>query len=190
MINKHRLTALAVAAAAIAAFALAGCSGSSLGTGSNGAAGGAAASAAAAVSAAIAGNAPAGSENVNVCQLLPAAKASQVSGTHYTGTTSTHNMCSYTGDTPDGPMFIIVFTGFQGVGDGAWKSELQTLQEDGSATPISIPGVGDRAAACGLELGAQSGSRIVDVHGGDQTGNGTTFPQSIALANALIAAMK
>jgi hypothetical protein len=187
--KRHRVTILAAIAATLTAFTLAGCSGSS-GSGSLGAAGNAA-SAAAALSAAIAGtgNPAAAAGDVDVCKLLSAAQATQISGVTYSAATSSHGMCNYT--TTDAPvgMFIIIFTGFQGAGDTAWKSELQTLQEDAGDPPMTISGVGDRAAAAGLELGAQTGARIVDIHGGDPNGTGNAFPKSIALAKAVIAAL-
>jgi hypothetical protein len=136
------------------------------------------------------GGAPGGAAAapVDVCKLLTAARASAIVGVHYASAHSSPNMCSYTPTNAPIGMFVIVFQGFQGAGAPAWKSELSTLQEDGGATPQTISGVGDRAAAAGLELGAQAGVRIIDVHGGDPSGD-TKFTKSAAIAKAVIAAL-
>jgi hypothetical protein len=125
---------------------------------------------------------------VDVCKLLTAAHASAIVGVHYASVHSSSNMCSYTPTNAPIGMFVIIFQGTQGAGVAAWKSELSTLQEDGGATPETISGVGDRAAAAGIELGVQAGDRIIDVHGGDPSGDGK-FTKSVAIAKAIIDAL-
>jgi hypothetical protein len=124
---------------------------------------------------------------VDVCKLLTAAHASAIVGVHYASAHASHDMCNYTPTNAPIGMFVIIFQGFQGAGRAAWQSELSTLAEDGGAKPVTISGVGDRAAASGLELGVQSGAQIIDVHGGDP--NGTKFTKSVAIAKAIISAL-
>jgi hypothetical protein len=51
---------------------------------------------------------------------------------------------------------------------------------------VTLTGVGDRAAGGGTEIGVQDGDYIIDVHGGDPSGTGASFPKSIALAQEII----
>jgi hypothetical protein len=182
-----RIPALAAAASlALVAVSATACSGGTTSTAATAAGPAAAApSAGAGGAGAAGGGAPA---TVDVCKLLTAAQASAIVGVHYSSAHSSPNMCTYTPTNAPIGMFVIIFQGFQGVGPAAWKSELSTLQEDGGAKPETISGVGDRAAAAGLELGAQAGARIIDVHGGDPSGD-SKFTKSAAVAKAVIAAL-
>jgi hypothetical protein len=95
-------------------------------------------------------------------------------------------MCSYaTTDAPI-PMFIIISPG---AGTAAWKEQLGIMEEDGGSAPVTLHGVGDRAAAGATEIGVQDGNYIIDVHGGDPSGTGNAFPRSIEVAKAIIAAL-
>ncbi len=71
----------------------------------------------------------------------------------------------------------------------AWTDELSTLQLGGGETPVTISGVGDRAATSSASLGTQSGSWIIQVDAGDSTSTGGGFTKSIAVAKAIIAAL-
>jgi hypothetical protein len=179
MIHHSWRTAGLLLAGSLAVAGLAGCgssAGSSASTGSTGSAvSGSAAS-------------PAVAAAVNVCSLLPAKQASAAVGVTYTTATSSSNgtMCSYaTTDAPI-PMFVIVSSGS---GAAAWKEAVATLQEDGGETPLNISGIGDRAEGDGTQFDVQSGSWIIDVHGGDPNGTGAAFPKSEAVAKVIMAGL-
>ncbi len=126
-------------------------------------------------------------KQVDPCAMLSAAQASAVVGVHYASAKATANgMCTYT--TTDAPigMFVIISPG---AGTAAWSEQLGTLEEDGGDKPVTLTGVGDRAAGTGTEIGVQADGYIIDVHGGDPDGNGHAFPKSVAVAKALIAAL-
>jgi hypothetical protein len=187
MIKTHpsRLT-LGAVAASLAVLGLAACGGSSPGSsaatsaGTNGAGGTAVAQATAAAG----GTA----STVHACSLLSAAQASAIVGVHYSSATESAqgSMCSYaTTDAPI-PMFIIISPG---AGTAAWKEQLGIIEEDSGSAPVTLHGVGDRAAGSGTEIGVQSGSYIIDVHGGDPNGTGAAFAKSIEVAKAIIAAL-
>lgn len=184
MIKTHpsRLT-LGAVAASLAALSLAACGGSSAAT-SAGTANGPASTAAAQATVAAGGAA----STVHACSLLSAARASAIVGEHYSSATesSAGSMCSYATTTAPIPLFIIISPGS---GAAAWKEQLGTIQEDSGSAPITLNGVGDRAAGSGTEIGVQDGSYIIDVHGGDPSGTGNGFPKSIAVAKAIIAAL-
>jgi hypothetical protein len=179
-IHPRRLT-LGAATAILAAFSLAGCGGSSPGS---------QAAASAATANQPASTAPAGgtASAVHACSLLSAAKASAIGGVRYTSATESSggSMCSYATTTAPIPLFVIISPG---AGTAAWKAELGTMEEDSGSPPVTLTGVGDRAAGSGTEIGVQDGSYIIDVHGGDPTGTGAAFPKSIKMAQAIIAAL-
>jgi hypothetical protein len=188
MIKTHpsRL-ALGAVAASLTVLSLAACGGSSPGSSaatSAGAANGAGSTAAAQATTAAGGTA----STVHACSLLSAAKASALVGVHYSSATesSQGSMCSYATTNAPIPMFIIISPG---AGTAAWKDQLGTIEEDSGSPPITLHGVGDRAAGSGTEIGVQSGSYIIDVHGGDPSGTGAAFPKSIEVAEAIIAAL-
>jgi hypothetical protein len=172
---------LGAAAAILTAFSLAACGGSSPG-------GQAAASAGTANRPASTAAAGGTASAVHACSLLSAAQASAIGGEHYTSATESSggSMCSYATTTAPIPLFIIISSGS---GTAAWKEELGTMEEDSGSAPVTLSGVGDRAAGSGTEIGVQDGSYIIDVHGGDPTGTGTGFPKSIKMAKAIIAAL-
>ena len=72
---------------------------------------------------------------------------------------------------------------------GAWTDELGTLQQGGGDAPVTINGLGDRAATSVGTLGTQSGKWIIQVDGGDSTSVGGSFAKSIAVAKQLITAL-
>jgi len=168
-------------AAGLGLLALAGCGGSPAASSGGGTAssGGGAASPAATQAAA--------SKPVNVCSLLSAKQVSALVGFTYTKATPSSGMCSYATTTAPIPLYIIVSSGS---GSAAWTEALGTLKEDGGEPPRTFTGVGDRAAGDGTEFDVQSGGWIIDVHGGDPSGTGSSFPKSTAVANALISALK
>jgi hypothetical protein len=185
MIKTHpsRLT-LGTVAATLAALSLAACGGSSPGSSAATSAGTANGNAAAQATAVAGGTA----STVHACSLLSAAKASAVVGVHYSDATESMggSMCSYaTTDAPI-PLFIIIS---HGSGTAAWKEELGTIEEDSGSPPMTLAGVGDRAAGGGTEIGVQDGNYIIDVHGGDPSGTGNAFPKSIEVAKAIIAGL-
>ncbi|HEY2793085.1 MAG TPA: hypothetical protein VGJ28_12035 [Micromonosporaceae bacterium] len=125
---------------------------------------------------------PATAGPVDVCTLMPAAQASSIVGVQYTAATSSSNTCTYPTTAAPIPLSINITAS----SDAAWQSELSTIQEGGGAAPTTFSGVGDHAAGGGNEFGVESGKWIIDILGGDPIADTTTFPKSIALANALI----
>ena len=129
------------------------------------------------------------SSSVNVCVLLTAAQASSIIGVTYTAATPSFGgkVCTYASTVAPTPMTVTVTTNAGSA--AAWTDELSTLQLGGGATPVTISGVGDRAATVTGSLGTQSGTWIIQVDAGDQTSVGGAFTKSIAVAKAIIAAL-
>lgn len=169
---------LGVAAASLTALSLAACGGSS--PSSPAAAGGATGQPTAAAGAA--------ASTVHACSMLTAAQASAVVGEHYSSATEAlqGTMCGYASTTAPIPLFIIISSGS---GAAAWQEQLGTLKEDSGSAPVTLHGVGNRAAGSGTEIGVQAGGYIIDVHGGDPIGTGSAFPKSTDLAKAIIAGL-
>ncbi len=160
---------------------VAGCGGSAAGTAASGSGTGAGSAGQPPASPA-GGGAPA---SVDVCSLLSAAQASSVTGTTYTKTTSANDMCTYiTTDAPTN-MFIILSDGSTAAD---WTDQVSTVREDAGGPPQTLSAVGDKAVGGGTEIGVLSGNRIIDVHGAAD--NGGTFTKAIAVAKAIIAALK
>jgi hypothetical protein len=184
VIKSHRragrLGLGAVAAASLAALSVAGCGGSPSASSSTSANG--AGSSAAQGTVAVSGTGKA----LHACVLLSASKASAIVGQTYTAATESSGgtMCSYKTTTAPIPLFIIITSGANAA---AWKDELATMEEDSGSAPLTLTGVGDRAAGSGTEIGVEDGSYIIDVHGGDPSSTGSAFPKSVALAKAIIA---
>jgi len=126
----------------------------------------------------------AASSTVDVCSLMTAKHASSIVGVTYSKATPSTNMCTYT--TTDAPigMFIIIFPNSGGT--AAWKEQLGLMAEDGGGNPVAISGFSGSAASDGTEISVQAGSDIIDVHGGDPSATGSTYPRSIAVAKAII----
>jgi hypothetical protein len=126
---------------------------------------------------------PASTSSIDVCALMTAAHASSIVGVTYSKATPATNMCSYT--TTDAPigMYILIFPNSGGT--AAWKEQLGTMEEDGGGPPVPISGFSGQAASDGTEVSVQAGSDIIDVHGGDPSGTGSTYPRSIAIAKAI-----
>lgn len=119
---------------------------------------------------------------IDVCSLISASQASAIVGVTYSAANSNSSTCTYpTTDAPI-PMSINISV----AGTTGWTIELATIQEGGGATPATFTGVGDHAAGGGNEFGVQSGNWIIDILGGDPLGNGSAFPKSTALAEAII----
>lgn len=181
--RRARRTVVTLAAASLATSVLAGCQGTpsagSAPTGTSPAAGSAGSSSGG-------GSGASAGKQVNACSLVTAAQASTAVGSSVVSAKQGVgvDMCNYAG--PQTEFFTIVTPG---AGAAAWKEQLATLQEDGSATPLPIAGVGDRAAGCGTEIGVQADGYIIDVHGADMNGNEKTFPDSVAMAKVIIAAL-
>jgi hypothetical protein len=115
--------------------------------------------------------------------MMTAAHASSIVGVTYSKATPATNMCTYT--TTDAPigMYIIIFPNSGGT--AAWKEQLGTMEEDGGGPPVPISGFSGKAASDGTEISVQAGRDIIDVHGGDPSSTGSTFPRSIAIAKAI-----
>jgi len=115
---------------------------------------------------------------------MTAAHASSIVGVTYSKATPATNMCTYT--TTDAPigMYIIIFPNSGGT--AAWKEQLGSMAEDGGGAPVPISGFSGQAASDGTEISVQAGSDIIDVHGGDPSGTGSTYPRSIAVAKAIV----
>jgi hypothetical protein len=185
MIKTHRqagrLGLGALAAASLAAMCVAGCGGSpsaSSATSTN-----------EAVPAAQETTAANGAvKTLHACALLSASKASAIVGQTYTTATESSGgtMCSYKTTTAPIPLFIIITSGANAA---TWKGELATMEEDSGSAPTTLTGVGDRAAGSGTEIGVEDGGYIIDVHGGDPSSTGSSFPKSVALAKAIISAL-
>jgi hypothetical protein len=126
---------------------------------------------------------PASSSPIDVCSLMTAKRASSIVGVTYSKATPATNMCSYT--TTDAPigMYILIF--LNSGGTAAWKEQLGTMEEDGGGPPVPISGFSGQAASDGTEISVQVGSDIIDVHGGDPSSTGSTYPKSIAIAKAI-----
>ena len=126
---------------------------------------------------------PASTSSLNVCSMMTAAHASSIVGVTYSKATPATNMCTYT--TTDAPigMYIIIFPNSGGT--AAWKEQLGSMAEDGGGAPVPISGFSGQAASDGTEISVQAGSDIIDVHGGDPSSTGSTFPRSIAIAKAI-----
>ena len=125
---------------------------------------------------------------LNVCSLLSATKASAIVGVSYSAAKeSSGGMCTYS--TTDAPIPLTIFVQ-QGAGAAAWTEELGTIQEGGGSAPVTLTGVGDRAAGGGNEVGVQNGSYIIDILGGDPIAASPAYPKSLALAQAIIAALR
>jgi hypothetical protein len=129
------------------------------------------------------------SASVNVCQLLTAAQATSIIGAAYTASTPSFGgkSCTYASTVAPTPMVITVTTNAGSA--AAWTNELSTLQLDDGETPVTISGLGDRAATAIDSLATQSGTWIIQVDGGDQTSVGGVFTKSIAVAKAIIAGL-
>jgi hypothetical protein len=176
--------ACGIVAASLAVLGVAACGGGSAGSTAATSAGGAAGSTGTQASGSGGSTAA-----VHACSLLTAAQASTIVGAKYTAAHESMggSMCSYTTTSAPIPLFIII-SGNQG-GAAAWKEELSTIQEDAGEAPITLSGIGSHAAGGGTEIGVQDGSYIIDVHGGDPTGQGSAFPKSLALAKTIISGL-
>ncbi len=149
-------------------------------TGSTGSTGGASGSGASTSSLPSVG---ANATKVDVCALVSAADMSKLIGGNFTATSGTGGMCNYRSSSA--AFFVIVST-LDAV--GGWNGALQTLQQNGGATPITVSGVGDQAAYSGTQFDARSGNNVIDVHGADDQGSAPgSWANSIAVAKAVIA---
>jgi hypothetical protein len=182
-VNAMRIRFLAAAGLVLTAMSVTACSGgSSPGSATSGSATSGSGSGGSAAGTSQAG--PASSSSINVCSLMTAKRASSIVGVTYSKATPATNMCTYlTTDAPIG-MYIIIFP--DSGGTAAWKEQLATMEEDGGGPPVSISGFSGQAASDGTEISVQAGSDIIDVHGGDPSGTGSTFPRSIAIAKAIV----
>ena len=139
--SRGRLATLMVAGG-LALISMTACGGSSSGaTTSSGASGGGSSPSVDTTAATAAGA-------VDGCKLLTAAEASKIVGFKYSSATDGGNgMCSYATTAAPIPLFIIVES--NSGGSAAWTDQLQTLQEDAGSKPVTLSGVGDRAAVAG-----------------------------------------
>jgi hypothetical protein len=149
----------------------------------------AAAPAAAQATATAAAAAGGAASTLDVCSLLSATRASAIVGVSYSAATevSGGKVCDYATTHAPIPLSIMVEPG---AGAAAWTEELGTIQEGSGSAPATLTGVGDRAAGGGTEVGVQDGQYIIDILGGDPNVASPAFPKSVALAQAIIAALR
>ena len=123
---------------------------------------------------------------VHVCSLIGAAKASAIVGVTYSSATESSggSVCTYATTAAPIPLSISVQPGS---GATEWTAELGIIQEGAGAAPVTVAGVGDRAAGGGNEFGAQDGGYIIDILGGDPVVASNAYPKSAELAKAIIA---
>ena len=123
---------------------------------------------------------------VHVCSLVSAAKASSIVGVSYSSATESSggSVCTYATTAAPIPLSISVQPGS---GATEWTAELGIIQEGAGAAPVTVAGVGDRAAGGGNEFGAQDGGYIIDILGGDPVVASNAYPKSAELAKAIIA---
>ena len=123
---------------------------------------------------------------VHVCSLIGAAKASAIVGVTYSSATESSggSVCTYATTAAPIPLSISVQPGSGATG---WTAELGIIQEGAGAAPVTVAVVGDRAAGGGNEFGAQDGSYIIDILGGDSVVASNAYPKSAELAKAVIA---
>ena len=125
---------------------------------------------------------------VHVCSLISAAKASAIVGVSYSSATESlgGSVCTYATTAAPIPLSISVQPGSGATG---WTEELGIIQEGSGSAPVTLTGVGDRAAGGGTEIGVQDGSYIIDILGGDPVAASNAYPKSVELAKAIIAAL-
>ena len=125
---------------------------------------------------------------VHVCSLISAAKASAIVGVSYSSATESSggSVCTYATTAAPIPLSISVQPGSGATG---WQAELGIIQEGSGSAPVTLTGVGDRAAGGGTEIGVQDGSYIIDILGGDPVAASNAYPKSVELAKAIIAAL-
>ena len=123
---------------------------------------------------------------MHVCSLIGAAKASAIVGVSYSSATESSggSVCTYATTAAPIPLSISVQPGSGATG---WTEELGIIQEGVGAAPVTVAGVGDRAAGGGNEFGAQDGGYIIDILGGDPVVASNAYPKSAELAKAIIA---
>jgi hypothetical protein len=127
--------------------------------------------------------------SVPVCTLITAAKASAIVGVSYSSATQSSggSVCTYA--TTDAPIPLSISVQ-PGSGATGWQAELGIIQEGSGSAPVTLTGVGDRAAGGGNEIGVQDGSYIIDILGGDPVAASNAYPKSVELAKAIIAALQ
>ena len=128
------------------------------------------------------------SSTVHVCSLITAAKASAIVGVTYSSATESPggDVCTYATTAAPIPLSISVQPG---PGATGWTEELATIKEGAGEAPVTLNGVGDRAAGGGNEVGVQDGSHIIDILGGDPIAASSAYPKSVELAKAVIAGL-
>jgi hypothetical protein len=125
---------------------------------------------------------------VDVCSMISAARASAIVGVTYSSATGSlgGEVCTYA--TTDAPIPLSISVQ-PGPGTTGWTEELGIIQEGGGSAPVTLTGVGDRAAGGGNEVGVQDGSHIIDILGGDPVAASNAYPKSVELAKAIIAVL-
>jgi hypothetical protein len=185
---------LTIAALLALAVSLAGCNSSKKASSTDAGAAATTAAAAPAASAADSGTAagasapaaPAAATGAAGCPLT-GAQVSAAMGATYADPTVTYGICSYLSSSTGNSLSIQVL---KAEGDNDFAGTLATaVQDQGTSTTTTIPGLGDKATGVGQEIVVQSGSQIIDVRGADSPGYGN-WPKSIALAKLVIASLK
>jgi hypothetical protein len=121
------------------------------------------------------------------CDYLSTADAATILGTPVTSAEA-DGACSYSGAGAVG-FATTVNGGITGASDPVWKNEVKALKdEDGPVTTLS--GVGDEAyggvGSVEVKIVVRSGQWVIEVADADDSST-TTFPNSIAVAKAIIA---
>jgi hypothetical protein len=145
-----------------------------------------AASAAAAVEsgAGVAASAPAAAAGSAAPCPLTGAQVTAAMGVTYADPTASYGICDYASS--DNSLSIEIL---KAEGDNDFAGTLATaVQDQGTDTTTTIPGLGDKATGVGQEIVVQSGSQIIDVREADSPGYGN-WPKSIALAKLVIAGL-
>jgi hypothetical protein len=186
---------LTIAALLVATVSIAGChSGSKqASTAATGAATSAAAAPAASGAAAVSSGAAAGASAPAAAAAstsggcpLTAAQVTAAMGVTYAAPTVSYGMCSYVSSST-GNAFTIQVLKASGANDFA-GTLATAVQDNGTQTTTTIPGVGDKATGVGLEIVVQSGGQIIDIRNADSPGFGN-WPKSVALAKLVIAGL-
>lgn len=160
-------------------------------SGLSGLGGGSAAGAADGDSSGEGGNQGGSPGTVDVCAALPAQAMTAITGVSYaTATSSAAGSGGCTYQPTDTTKYVGIDVWVEPGDDSAWTDDVATIKsDDGSANPVS--GAGARAVVGFKEFAAEQGNHIVQVINGDYDGSSGNpqFPHSIAIANALFAAL-
>lgn len=126
-------------------------------------------------------------KDVDACTLLTSAKASTLTGAHFTSTKSStiavgQDQCDYQGSPVLG-LTVIVYQPTSGV---TWTMLDSVLTSVGKTKTVT--GVGDRSVVGSIELDAQAGTHLIAVQGAGGLLTGK-YSGAVAVAKAVIAGL-